>query len=306
MKQANSIGSAFQILVPHHIRQPQTPPATNPADHKTRQPFPRRPHRPSPPPALNHITQPRRFQLLDELKSLGRLTIGTARDLAPIVGVVAVFQFLVLQQPMDDVAEKLIGLLFVMAGLAVFIRGLELALFPIGESLADAFANKGSLVWLLLFAFALGFGTTVAEPALIAVSKEAARVMSDIGAVSADGQASYANALRYTVATAVGSSLVIGVMRILLGWPIHYLIIGGYILVVVLTGFAPPEIVGIAYDSGGVTTSTVTVPLTTALGVGLASAIKGRNPMIDGFGLVAFASLLPIVFVLGFGIVGSW
>lgn len=208
---------------------------------------------------------------------------------------------------MVDVGDKLVGLLFVMAGLAIFVRGLELALFPLGETLADSFANKGSLVWLLLFAFALGFGTTVAEPALIAVSREAARVMADIGAVDADAaaQASYANALRYTVAAAVGSSLVIGVIRILLGWPIHFLIIGGYLLVVVLTAFAPAEIIGIAYDSGGVTTSTVTVPLTTALGVGLASVIRGRNPMIDGFGLVAFASLLPIVFVLGFGIVGG-
>ncbi|MHA6266607.1 DUF1538 domain-containing protein [uncultured Aliiroseovarius sp.] len=245
--------------------------------------------------------------MLEEIKSLAILTLGTARDLAPIVGVVAVFQFLVLRQPMVDVGDKLVGLLFVMAGLAIFVRGLELALFPLGETLADSFANKGSLVWLLLFAFALGFGTTVAEPALIAVSREAARVMADIGAVDADAaaQASYANALRYTVAAAVGSSLVIGVIRILLGWPIHFLIIGGYLLVVVLTAFAPAEIIGIAYDSGGVTTSTVTVPLTTALGVGLASVIRGRNPMIDGFGLVAFASLLPIVFVLGFGIVGG-
>ena len=245
--------------------------------------------------------------MLEEIRSLAILTLGTARDLAPIVGVVAVFQFLVLRQPMVDVGDKLVGLLFVMAGLAIFVRGLELALFPLGETLADSFANKGSLVWLLLFAFALGFGTTVAEPALIAVSREAARVMADIGAVDADAaaQASYANALRYTVAAAVGSSLVIGVIRILLGWPIHFLIIGGYLLVVVLTAFAPAEIIGIAYDSGGVTTSTVTVPLTTALGVGLASVIRGRNPMIDGFGLVAFASLLPIVFVLGFGIVGG-
>ena len=245
--------------------------------------------------------------MLEEIKSLAILTLGTARDLAPIVGVVAVFQFLVLRQPMVDVGDKLVGLLFVMAGLAIFVLGLELALFPLGETLADSFANKGSLVWLLLFAFALGFGTTVAEPALIAVSREAARVMADIGAVDADAaaQASYANALRYTVAAAVGSSLVIGVIRILLGWPIHFLIIGGYLLVVVLTAFAPAEIIGIAYDSGGVTTSTVTVPLTTALGVGLASVIRGRNPMIDGFGLVAFASLLPIVFVLGFGIVGG-
>lgn len=243
----------------------------------------------------------------EEFKALARLTLDTARDLAPIVGVVALFQFAVLKQPVDDLSTKLIGLLFVMGGLAVFIRGLELALFPLGESLADAFANKGNLLWLLLFSFALGFGTTVAEPALIAVTGEAARTMTLIGAVPDDpvAQGAYADALRYTVAVAVGASLVIGVMRILLGWPIQYLIIGGYVIVVIMTWFAPPEIIGIAYDSGGVTTSTVTVPLTTALGVGLASVIKGRNPMIDGFGLVAFASLLPIIFVLGFGIWGA-
>lgn len=242
-----------------------------------------------------------------EIKALSRLTLDTARDLAPIVGVVAVFQFVVLKQPIDDLSTKLIGLLFVMVGLAVFIRGLELALFPLGESLADAFANKGNLMWLLLFSFALGFGTTVAEPALIAVTGEAAQTMTLIGAVADDpaAQSSYADALRCTVAVAVGASLVIGVMRILLGWPIQYLIIGGYVVVVIMTWFAPAEIIGIAYDSGGVTTSTVTVPLTTALGVGLASVIKGRNPMIDGFGLVAFASLLPIIFVLGFGIWGA-
>lgn len=243
--------------------------------------------------------------MMHELKNLVRLILGTARDLTPIVGVVAVFQLLVLQQPLQGVTEKLIGLLFVMVGLAVFIRGLELALFPLGESLADAFANKGNLFWLLLFSFALGFGTTVAEPALIAVSAEAASVMAGIGAVSEEGQDAYATALRYTVAAAVGTSLIIGVWRILKGWPIQYLIIGGYILVVIMTGFAPAEIIGIAYDSGGVTTSTVTVPLTTALGVGLASVIRGRNPMIDGFGLVAFASLVPIIFVLGFGILGG-
>lgn len=246
--------------------------------------------------------------MLSELKELSRLTLGTARDLAPIVGVVAIFQLLVLREPIDDLSEKLIGLLFVMLGLAVFIRGLEMALFPLGESLADSFANKGNLFWLLLFSFALGFGTTVAEPALIAVSGEAARVMAGIGAVGQDevAQARYADALRYTVAAAVGTSLVIGVFRILKGWPIQWLIIAGYVIVVGMTAIAPPEIIGIAYDSGGVTTSTVTVPLTTALGVGLASVIRGRNPMIDGFGLVAFASLVPIIFVLAFGVIGAW
>jgi len=230
---------------------------------------------------------------------------GTIRDLAPIVLVVGFFQIVVLHQPIDGLGEIAVGLLFVMAGLAIFIQGLEMALFPIGESLADAFAQKGSLFWLLAFAFGLGFGTTVAEPALIAVAAEAAEIMAEAGAIAHSDRAveGYATALRYTVAVSVGTSLVIGVWRILKGWPIHWFIIAGYILVVALTTVAPPEIVGIAYDSGGVTTSTITVPLVTALGVGLASAIKGRNPMVDGFGLIAFASLLPIVFVLLFGVV---
>ena len=230
---------------------------------------------------------------------------GTLRDLAPILFIVAFFQFAVLGQRVDNLADIAVGFFFVMVGLAVFIRGLEMALFPLGESLANAFARKGSLFWLLAFAFGLGFGTTVAEPALIAVSAEAARALSAAGTIAA-GAASetrYADALRYTVAASVGTSLVVGVFRILKGWPIHWLIIAGYLVIVLLTTLAPQDIVGIAFDSGGVTTSTITVPLVTALGVGLASAIKGRNPMVDGFGLIAFASLMPIIFVLVFGIV---
>ncbi len=230
---------------------------------------------------------------------------GTIRDLAPILLVIGFFQFAVLQQPIQNLADILIGFVFVLIGLTIFIRGLEMALFPLGEALANAFAGKGSLFWLLLFAFGLGFGTTFAEPALIAVSKEAVIVMAEAGVIDAGiaSETFYANALRYTVAVSVGSSLIIGVLRILKGWPVQWLIIGGYVLVVVLTAVAPDTIIGIAYDSGGVTTSTITVPLVTALGVGLASVIKGRNPMIDGFGLIAFASLMPIVFVLLFGIV---
>jgi hypothetical protein len=234
---------------------------------------------------------------------------GTLRDLAPIVLIVAFFQLAVLRQPVDNLPEIAIGFLFVLIGLAVFIRGLEMALFPLGEALADAFVRKGSLFWMLLFSFALGFGTTVAEPALIAVSREAAHVMATSGSIDsgAASEAAYAQALRYTVAVSVGVSLVIGVFRILEGWPVQWLIIGGYVIVVGLTAVAPAEIIGIAYDSGGVTTSTITVPLVTALGVGLASMIKGRNPMIEGFGLIAFASLMPIMFVLVFGIVvGAW
>lgn len=229
------------------------------------------------------------------LDSIGNLT--------PIVLVVVFFQVLVLQQPFPDTMQMLTGVVFVVLGLTFFVFGLEQGLFPIGESLAYDFARKGSATWLFVFAFALGFGTTVAEPALLAVAREAAAIAADGGMISDTDAArsDYANGLRFTVALAVGLAIVIGVLRILKGWPIHWIIIGGYLVVIFMTGFAPREIIGIAYDSGGVTTSTITVPLVTALGVGLASSIKGRNPMIDGFGLIAFASLTPIIFVMAYG-----
>lgn len=239
------------------------------------------------------------------LTSFLGLVGGTARDLMPIVLIIAFFQLVILGQNLPDLAGILTGLVLVMFGLAIFIQGLEMALFPLGDAMANALAGKGSLFWLLLFSFGLGFGTTVAEPALIAICEEAARTMAEAGAIPDNGaiRENYAYLLRYTVALAVGSSLVLGVFRILKGWPIQYLIIGGYGLVVILTAFAPPQIVGIAYDSGGVTTSTITVPLVTALGIGLASSISGRNPMLDGFGLIAFASLFPIIFVLAYGMI---
>ncbi len=229
--------------------------------------------------------------------------LDSARDLLPIVLVIAFFQFVVLQQPIPNLPDILLGTLFVILGLTLFVRGLNLGLFPIGQSMANAFARKGSLFWLLLFAFALGFSTTVAEPALIAVAEEAAEVAAQGGMIENNEEAmeSYAVGLRYTVAVSVGLAILIGVLRIIKGWPIQYLIISGYIGIIVMTAFAPDEIIGIAYDSGGVTTSTITVPLVTALGVGLASSIKGRNPMVDGFGLIAFASLTPMIFVMGYG-----
>ena len=237
--------------------------------------------------------------------ALGRSMLGSLRDLLPIVLVIGFFQIAVLQQPLPDFIGVMTGLLCVVAGLTFFIYGLEMGLFPIGETLANAFARKGSVFWLLTFAFALGFGTTVAEPALIAVSAEAAKVAAEGGMIlsSDEAMASYASGLRYTVAFSVGLAIVLGVLRILKGWPIHYMIAMGYVLVVIMTAFAPREIIGIAYDSGGVTTSTITVPLVTALGVGLASSIEGRNPMIDGFGLIAFASLTPMIFVMAYGMV---
>ncbi|ENK2094080.1 DUF1538 domain-containing protein [Vibrio vulnificus] len=230
---------------------------------------------------------------------------ASARDLLPIVVVIVFFQIVVLKEPLPNILSIGFGLVLVILGLTFFIFGLEMGLFPIGESMAQAFARKGSVFWLIVFAFCLGFGTTIAEPALTAVANEAAEVAAEGGMIAhtEDSMDEYANGLRLTVALSVGAAIVLGVLRILKGWPIHYLIIGGYIGVVVLTGFAPETIIGIAYDSGGVTTSTITVPLVTALGVGLASSIKGRNPMIDGFGLIAFASLLPMMFVMIYGMV---
>ncbi|MDH5180282.1 MAG: DUF1538 domain-containing protein [Gammaproteobacteria bacterium] len=225
------------------------------------------------------------------------------RDLLPIIVVIGFFQFFVLQQPIPNLGKMAGGIVMVVIGLSLFIRGLEMGLFPLGESMAYAFARKGSVLWLFAFAFALGFGTTVAEPALIAVAAKAAEIAANAGVIENTRPAmdSYAFGLRLTVALSVGFAIVVGVLRILKGWPIQYVIIGGYAGVVVMTFFAPKEIIGIAYDSGGVTTSTITVPLVTALGVGLASSIRGRNPMTDGFGLIAFASLTPMIFVMGYG-----
>ncbi|KGY08934.1 MULTISPECIES: DUF1538 domain-containing protein [Vibrio] len=242
---------------------------------------------------------------MEAMTALIKAFLGSLRDLLPIIAVIAFFQLLVLQEPLPNLLSILVGLLLVVSGLTLFIFGLEMGLFPIGESMAQSFARKGSVFWLMLFAFCLGFGTTVAEPALTAVADEAAEVAAEGGMIehSPNAMEQYADGLRFTVALSVGFAIMLGVLRILKGWSIQYMIIGGYIGVVILTMFAPESIIGVAYDSGGVTTSTITVPLVTALGVGLASAIKGRNPMIDGFGLIAFASLLPMMFVMIYGMV---
>ncbi len=240
---------------------------------------------------------------MKQLRAFWLSLLNSARDLTPIIVVIAFFQLIVLQQPIPNLANLLIGIFLVILGLSLFVYGLEMGLFPLGENMAYAFARKGNVWWLLAFSFALGFGTTVAEPALIAVADEAAKVAAVGGVIAEtdDAKQSYANGLRLTVALSVGLAIVIGVIRIIKGWPIHYLIISGYLCIVIMTAFAPPWIIGIAYDSGGVTTSTITVPLVTALGIGLASSIKGRNPMIDGFGLIAFASLTPMFFVMVYG-----
>ncbi len=239
------------------------------------------------------------------LAPMARQLLDSLRDLAPIVLVIAFFQIVVLRQPFPDLGSVAVGMVSVLVGLGLFIKGLESGLFPLGESLAQGFARKGNLLALLAFSFCLGFGTTVAEPALIAIAGEAADVAAEAGTIDDNDSArgSYALTLRLVVAVAVGIAIVVGVLRILKGWPVHRLIIGGYLLVTLMTLFAPKEIIGVAYDSGGVTTSTITVPLVAALGVGLAASIRSRSPMVDGFGLIAFASLTPMVCVLGYGMV---
>jgi len=229
---------------------------------------------------------------MEQLKLFGIVLKNSFKDLLPIIVVIVFFQSVILRQMPEDVISIGIGFFVVAVGLAVFIQGLEIGIFPVGENLANEFAAKGSVGWLLLFSFMIGFATTVAEPALIAIANKAA--------VISEGRIE-ATMLRLSVALSVGFAIALGVFRILTGHPIHYYIIAGYVVVVSLTFFVPPEIVGLAYDSGGVTTSTVTVPLVAALGVGLASSIRGRNPVIDGFGLIAFASLTPMIFVQLYG-----
>jgi len=230
---------------------------------------------------------------------------SASTDLLPIVLVIAFFQFVIIRKPLPNLTDILLGTGLVVIGLSMFIEGLEKALFPLGEGMAHALTRKGSLFWLLVFSFALGFSTTAAEPALIAISNEAAEIAIAGGLLEDTPRTrnSYSLGLRLTVAFSVGFAILVGVMRILRNWPLHYLIIGGYCVVMVMTLFAPQEIIGIAYDAGGVTTSTITVPLVTALGVGLATIIRGRNPLTDGFGMIAFASLLPMMFVMGYGLV---
>jgi len=227
------------------------------------------------------------------IASFLKLLKESFRDLLPIILVIVFFQLAIIQTVPDNWLSTTIGLAIVGVGLAVFLLGLEVGVFPVGEGLAADFAHKGSTAWIVIFAFMIGFGTTVAEPALLVIADKAAGISA--GRIDAF-------ILRMVVAFSVGFAIVVGVWRIIKGHPIHYYIITGYILVVAATFFSPKEIVGLAFDLGGVTTSTVTVPLVAALGIGLASTIKGRNPVLDGFGLIAFASLTPMIFVQFYGI----
>ena len=239
---------------------------------------------------------------------LWRIVLGTLRDVAPVVAVILLFQLLVVQQPIVRLFPLIEGTLLVLAGLVLLLYGLELALFPLGDALAYALAERGSVVLLIAFAFLLGFGTTFAEPALTAVAAEAANAAAAGGAIpeSAPAKSQYSLGLRVTVALGVGVALVLGVARIVMGWSLPKLVISGYALVTVTAFFAPAEAIGIAYDIGGVTTSVITVPLVTALGVGLASSLSGRNPLIDGFGMIALVMLMPTLFVLAYGTALAW
>ncbi|HET6630394.1 MAG TPA: DUF1538 domain-containing protein [Woeseiaceae bacterium] len=236
------------------------------------------------------------------------MALGSIRDLAPVVLVILFFQAVVLGRPIADLQVLFQGALLVVVGLTLFVYGLEIALFPVGNSLAFALASKGSFLWLLAFAFLLGFGTAVAEPALTAVATEAAKVAAAAGSIADSdlARSHYTLGLRLTVALAVGIALVLGVSRIVLGWSLPKMIVGGYGLVIGLTFFAPVEAIGIAYDSGAVTTSVITVPLVTALGIGLASSLSERNPLTDGFGMIAFILLTPMLLVMLYGSVLAW
>ncbi|MCC5452065.1 DUF1538 domain-containing protein [Rheinheimera sp. UJ51] len=219
--------------------------------------------------------------------------IHALKNLLPIVLVVLLFQLVIFQTLPAEPLSLLIGLLIVAVGIALFLLGLELSIFPVGKNLANQFARKGSLPLLMCFGFAIGFAAVIAEPALIAVAEQAERISQGrIQGVT----------LRLIVASSVGFVMAVGVLRIILGWPIHWLMIGGYVLVILVTFFAPAEIVGLAYDSGGVTTNIVTVPLIAALGLGLANSIKGRSSLTDGFGLVALAVMVPMISVQLYGI----
>ncbi len=232
----------------------------------------------------------------------------TARDVIPIAMILFGFQFFVLRRKMPHLGTVVAGLILVLLGMTFFLQGLEQALFPLGELMAKQLTapeflglsdtnSEPHYFWLYVFAAAIGFSTTIAEPALIAVAIKANEVSS--GAVSTWG-------LRIAVAIGVAFGITLGTYRIITGTPVHYYIIAGYILVVIQTMFCPKAIIALAYDSGGVTTSTVTVPLVAALGLGLSSSIPGRNPLLDGFGLIAFASLFPIMSVMGYAQLSDW
>jgi hypothetical protein len=237
------------------------------------------------------------------LRALFNRLLSVVLDIFPLLLVIFVFQTFIIQKPFPHLEQTILGIGLVIIGLFLFIMGLENALFPLGERIANQFAQKGNIIWLLVFGFTLGFSTTIAEPALTIIANKAGHLAADSGSIASHETAisSFVYGLRITVAVSVGMATAIGVLRIIMGWPLIWFILSGYGLIILATFFAPSQIIGIAYDSGGITTSTITVPLVTALGIGLAVSIKGRSPMTDGFGLIALASLTPILFVMLYG-----
>jgi hypothetical protein len=250
---------------------------------------------------------------MEEILHFGQTTLGLLRDVLPIAGILLGFQILILKRPIRDPARVFIGLIFVLFGLALFLEGLELALFPLGRLMAQQLTlpsfifdgaageigafNWSDYMWVYIFAAAIGFATTVAEPALIAVAIKANQVSG--GTVTVNG-------LRFAVAIGVAIGVSLGTFRIVSGTPLHWYIIAGYLVVIAQTAVAPRKIIPLAYDSGGVTTSTVTVPLVAALGLGLAETIPGRSALLDGFGLIAFASLFPMITVMAYAQISNW
>ncbi len=237
---------------------------------------------------------------MDRLPGLVRVLIENLRDLAPLLLVVGFFYAVVLGTSPPEIGTMLAGLMLVLFGLTFFGRGLAMSLFPLGEGLADTFARRGNVLLLLAFAFAIGFGSTVAEPALLAVTMKAAMAAADAGLVAGGeaGAARTALVLRYAAAAAVGLAVVLGCLRILIGWPVWWLLLGGYGLAALLALTRDTPLLGVAFDAGAAATSAINIPLIAALGIGLASAIGGRRPLADGFGLVALASLMPMLVVL--------
>ncbi len=238
-----------------------------------------------------------------------QILFETSRDIMPVAILFIFFQLVIFRKPLNNPGKTLWGFALVLLGIAFFLKGLTLALFPLGEMMAQQLTDPQFLHhspenadwtdygWIYAFAACIGFSTTLAEPSLLAVAIKAEDISG--GAIRALG-------LRLAVSTGVALGITLGVWRIVTGLDLYYFILGGYVLVIIQTLFAPKLIIGLAYDSGGVTTSTVTVPLVTALGLGLAQAVPGRNPLLDGFGLIAFASLFPVISVLAYAQITHW
>ncbi|MCW8901562.1 MAG: DUF1538 domain-containing protein [Gammaproteobacteria bacterium] len=250
--------------------------------------------------------------MIELLVHLFYVTLATITDVLPIVIIIFGFQFVVIRKPIPNLSKVIIGFLYVLVGLAFFLVGLEQALFPLGELMAQQLTDPsfiygaGKIVdvvhwldykWVYLFAISIGFATAIAEPSLLAVAIKANEVSAGVIGI---------NGLRIAAAIGVAIGLGLGTFRIVTGLPLHYFIITGYFIVMVQTVYAPKIIIPLAYDSGGVTTSTVTVPLVTALGLGLAATVPGRSAFIDGFGLIAFACLYPIITVMAYAQLSEW